>query len=112
MAEPTNTGGIKSYLRRKFSTGGGGITFNGIAYAAGEAGIKLLADAVFAAGATDYVIVTQNGFEGGYATWTEGLSRRAFLQLIEELINELGFGTTGARQAMIFADYSQGIATT
>lgn len=107
-----DTGGIKTYLRRKFSTGGGGVTFNGVAYAAGEAGIKLLADAVFALGATDHVVVTQNGFEGGYATGTEGLTRRAFLQLIEELIEELGFGTLGARQLMVFADYSGGIATT
>ena len=112
MAVKDDIGGIKTYLRRKFSTGGGGITFNGTAYAEGETGIKLLADAVFGLGATDHVIVTQNGFEGGYATGTEGLSRRAFLQLIEEIITELGFGTTGARQAMIFADYSQGLATT
>lgn len=112
MAQSTDTGGIKSYIRRKFSVGGGGATFNGVAFAEGKTGLKLLADAVFLAGSTDYIIITQNGFEGGYATGTEGLSRRAFLQLIEELINELGFGTTGARKAMIFADYSQGIAST
>jgi len=112
MAQSTDTGGIKAYLRWKFSTGGGGVSFNGTAYAEGEIGIKALADAVFAAGATDYVIITQNGFEGGYATGTEGLSRRAFLQLIMDLISELGFGTVGARPAMIFADYSQGLATT
>lgn len=105
-------GGITKYLRRKFSSGGGGITFNGTAYTEGETGIKLLADAVFALGATDHVIVTQNGFEGGYATGTEGLSRRQFLDLIEGLIEELGFGTLGARQLMVFADYSGGMART
>lgn len=88
------------------------MSFNGAAYAAGEAGIKLFADAVFALGATDHVIITQNGFEGGYATGTEGLTRRAFLQLIEELIVELGFGTTSVRQIMVFADYSGGLAQT
>ena len=105
-------GGIKNYIRRKFTTGGGGLSFNGTLFAATEAGIKLFADAVWADGATDNIIITQNGFEGGYAMGVEGLTRRTLLQLIEEIIDELGFGTDGARQIMIFADYSGGLAGT
>lgn len=105
-------GGIKSYLRRKFSTGGGGVSYNSVAYAAGETGIKAFADAVWLDGAYDHVIITQNGFEGGYATGTEGVPKRELLGLIEDLINEMGFGVASARQAMIFADWSQGLATT
>ena len=105
-------GGIKSYLRRKFYTGGGGVTYNGILYPAGETGIKDFADAVWADGAHDHVIVTQNGFEGGYATGTEGCSKRALLQIIEEILEELGFGVLSSSHMMIFADYSGGIAST
>ena len=99
------------YLRRKFSAGGQGVIYNGITYS-GNGGLQALADAVFIDGATDHVIITQNGFEGGYATGTQGLSRRAFLQLIEEILEELGLGTVGGRQIMIFADYSGGFAQT
>jgi hypothetical protein len=107
-----NTGGLKMYFRRKFSTGGGGITWNSIAYAEGETGIKLFADAVFASGAGDEIVIMQQGFEGGYATGQIRMSKDMLLALIEEILEELGFGTTGARQAMIFADYSGGNART
>lgn len=110
MAE-TATGGIKNYLRRKFATGGGGIIYAGVTYLAGETGIKAFADAIFIT-ASDEIIITQHGFEGGYSTGQIRLSKLLLLEIIEELIIELGFGTTGARQAMIFADYSQGLATT
>jgi hypothetical protein len=40
------------------------------------------------------------------------MSKDMLLALIEEILEELGFGTTGARQAMIFADYSGGAART
>lgn len=107
-----DTGGIKSYLRRKFSTGGGGITFGGFVYAAGETGIKAFADAVFVT-ASDEIVITQHGFEGGYSTGQIRLSKLSLLSIIEELITELGFGSdTGARQLMIFADWSEGLATT
>jgi hypothetical protein len=112
MADTIDIGGLKAYLRRKFTSGGGGVTFNGIAYAATEAGIKAFADAVFLDGATDTVIITQNGFEGGYATGSKLLSRMELLSVIEELIGEFGFGSDGIRQMMVFADYSQGMAST
>jgi hypothetical protein len=106
-------GGVKKYLRRKFSSGGGGVTYNGTLYAATEAGIKLFADALVAAGAFDNVVITQNGFQGGYATGTEGMPIRELLGLVEEIIEEL-YGTTTptARSIMFFGDYSQGLAGT
>jgi hypothetical protein len=111
MAEQ-NTGGLKMYFRRKFSEGGGGIVWNGVTYPEGETGIKAFADAVFASGAGDEIVIMQQGFEGGYATGQIRMSKDTLLTIIEEIIEELGWGTSSSRQAMIFADWSGGTART
>ena len=106
-------GGIKSYLRRKFSTGGGGVSlqFSGLCGRRNRnQGISRMQYGLD--GAHDHVVITQNGFEGGYATGSEACPKRELLRLIEDLINEMGFGATSIRQLMVFADYSQGLATT
>jgi hypothetical protein len=107
------TGATKKYLKRKFSSGGGGIIYNGVVYPEGEAGIKAFADALAVGGAFDNVIITQNGFQGGYATGTLGMPILELLGYVEEIIEEW-FGTTTptARSIMFYADYSEGIART
>jgi len=103
--------GIKMFLRMVFSTGGGGWTYNNVVYAAGEAGIKLLASAV-ATEASSEIVIIQNGFEGGYATGQLKCSKGDMLRVIMELIEEFGYGPTSARQLMTLADWSGGNATT
>ena len=107
----TNPSGIKMYLRRKFTTGGAGITYNGTSYAATEAGMIAFADAVFAEASSEVVII-QIGFEGGYSTGQIKCDKNLLMLAIEELMEEFGFGVDTSRRAMIFADYSNGIATT
>lgn len=103
--------GIKMYLRMAMSSGGGGITYNGTSYAATEAGIKLLAAAVFAEAASEVVII-QSGFEGGYSTGQIKCNKNDMLRAVMELIEEFGYGPTSVRQLMTFADWSGGNATT
>jgi hypothetical protein len=103
--------GIKAYLRMKFTSGGGGITYNGTSYAASEAGIKAFADAVFAEASSEVVII-QSGFEGGYSTGQVKCDKNLLLQAIMELIDELGHGEWTARQLMTHLDWSRGTATT
>jgi hypothetical protein len=112
MAAQDQTIWLKAYLRRKFSSGGGGITYNGTAYAAGETGIKAFADAVFALSSQE-VAVIQSGFEGGYDTGQIKCNVLVLQGIIEQIIEELGFSSvTTGRQMMTFADWSAGIATT
>jgi hypothetical protein len=40
------------------------------------------------------------------------MSKDTLLTIIEEIIEELGWGTSSSRQAMIFADWSGGTART
>jgi hypothetical protein len=112
MAAEDQTTRLKAYIRRKFSSGGGGVTYNGTAYAASEAGIKALADAVFASSSQEVSII-QSGFEGGYDTGQIKCNALVLQGIIEEIIEELGYSTvTTGRQMMTFADWSGGTATT
>ena len=112
MAAEDQTSRLKAYLRRKFSSGGGGITYNSTAYAAGETGIKAFADAVFALSSQEVAII-QQGFEGSYDTGQIKCNALVLQGIIEELIEEFGFSTvTTGRQMMTFADWSAGNATT
>lgn len=110
MAED-DVGGLKLYIRRKFAADGG-LTYNGIAYAQGEVGLKLFADAVWADGGYDNVVITQNGFQGGYAQGSSHVPRKVLLDLIEQILEELGFGVLSSHGMMMFGDYSGGLAGT
>ena len=99
------------YIRRVFTTGGGGLTYGGTAYAATEAGLKAFATAIFAE-ASQSVIVIQSGFEGGYSTGQINLDRGLLMQAIEEIIDEMGFGVESVRQLMTHGDWSTRNATT
>lgn len=99
------------YARRKFTSGGGGLTYSGTAYAATSVGIKLFADAIFSEASSE-VVVIQNGFEGGYSTGQIKCDKNLLMHAIEELIEEFGYGEATVRQILRHADWSQGVATT
>ena len=93
------------YIRRVFTTGGGGLTYGGTAYAATEAGITAFATAIFAEAAQS-VIVIQSGFEGGYSTGQINLDRgllilgkraRTPCYVRQELLSEVAFVGVQAR---------------
>jgi hypothetical protein len=112
MATPDQTPQLKSYLRRKFYTGGTGVTYSGIHYAATSAGINLFSDAIFSESAQS-VIVIQTGFEGGYSTGQMLADKRVLQGIIEELIEEFGFsGVDLTRHAMMFGAWNQFTANT
>lgn len=88
---------IKLYLRRK--------------YAGRVNELKAFADQVFAE-ASDEVVITSNSFEGGSASGQVRYNKMDLLQAIEELLVEAGEAPLGGRQAMVYADWSGGVART
>ena len=58
-------------------------------YRADVAGLRALADKVFAAGATDAVTITGQTFEGGSAQGTVTFEPLAYLRAINEVLAEL-----------------------
>lgn len=103
--------GIKMYLGRKFETGGGGIVLRGQTYAEGTDGLKLLADAVFAT-AQEEIVITSTSFEGGASSGQVRFSRTQLLTAIEELLQDMGAGSSVSRSMMVHGDYSWGVART
>lgn len=103
--------GIKFYLGRKFETGGGGIVLRGQTYLEGETGLKALADAVFAT-ANEEIVITSTSFEGGTSSGQVRFSKTQMLTAIEELLIDMGFGSSVSRNIAMIPDYSEGLART
>lgn len=103
--------GIKMYLGRKFSGDGDGVTIRGVKYEGSTAGLKQLSDAVFTT-AQEEIIITSTSFEGGASSGQVRFSRTQMLTAIEELLEDLGEGSTIARNLFVGADFSGGVART
>jgi hypothetical protein len=103
--------GIKMYLGRKFESGGGGVTIRGTAYAEGETGLKSLADAVFTT-AQEEIVITSTSFEGGVSSGQVRFSRTQMLTAIEELLEDMGYGSTVCRSMFVGSDFTGAHART
>ncbi len=102
--------GIKMYLGRKFN-GGGGIVMRGKTYPDSIPGLQSLADDVFAT-ASEEIVITSTSFEGGVSSGQVRFAKTTLLTAIEELLDDLGYGSTVTRQIMIYQDYRGGLART